>query len=154
METFAIFYMIASIIWLAFIYFRLREIDDNATANTNHIRRDIVDHDSHIRTAVSDCALQVSDMEKNLTTEIACLATKNNEDIKRMKDGWQEGDVIESNGKLYFVLEPVYDPNDGGNPCGYRLIDQDRACSYRAKELVENATLVKHTSGLSDIFDE
>lgn len=104
METFAIFYMIVSTICLALISLNLRDIDHNATVNTNLIRRDIVDHDSHISVAVSDCILQVSDMEKNITTEIACLATKNNEDIKRMKGKYAVGDVLKFDGIEWYVF--------------------------------------------------
>ena len=104
MDTFAMFFMIGSVIYMTLTYLRLRDIDHNVTVNTNLIRRDIVDHDSHINTAVSDCALQISEMEKNLTTEIACLATKNNEDIKRMGGKFEEWDLIEldENGQMVF----------------------------------------------------
>lgn len=104
METFAIFYMITSAIWLAFIFFRLRDIDYNATENTKLIRRDIVDHDSYARTAASEFALQVSEMEKNLTTEIACLATKNNEDIKRMGGNYVVGDILKFDGIRWCIF--------------------------------------------------
>lgn len=42
---------------------------------------------------------------KDLLTEIACLATKNNEDIKRSKEGFQVGDVIEYGGEEALVLD-------------------------------------------------
>ena len=105
METFAIFYMITSTIWLVFIFFRLRDIDHNVDEHTRLIRHDIMERGSHISGAVSDCALQVSNMEKNLITEIACLATKNNEDIKRSKEGFLVGDVIEYAGEETLVLD-------------------------------------------------
>ena len=104
METFAMFFMIGSVIYMALVYLRLRDIDHNATANTNLIRHDIVDHDSHISVAVSDCELQVSEMEKNLTTEIACLATKNNEDIKRTKGDYAVGDILKFDGTRWRVF--------------------------------------------------
>lgn len=104
MEVVTLFFMIVSVIYMALVYLRLRDIDHNATANTDLIRHDIADHDRYISTSVSDCALQVSNMEYNLTTEIACLATKNNEDIKRMK-GFQVGDVIEYAGEETLVLD-------------------------------------------------
>ena len=104
METFAIFYMITSAIWLVFIFFRLRDIDHNVDEHTRLIRLDIIERGSHISGAVSDCALQVSNMEKNLITEIACLATKNNEDIKRMKDGYVVGDVLKFDGIRWCIF--------------------------------------------------
>lgn len=104
METFAIFYMITSAIWLAFIFFRLRDIDHNATENTNLIRRDIVDHDRYARTASSEFAFHVSNIEKNLTTEIACLATKNNEDIKRLKGNYEIGDILRFDDIKWYIF--------------------------------------------------
>lgn len=45
----------------------------------------------------------IDDMNKHLITEIACLAVKNNEDIKRVKAGFQKWDVFEYNGDKYIV---------------------------------------------------
>lgn len=104
MEIITLCFAIISVLYMALTYLRLGDIDHNATVNTNLIRRDIVDHDSHISTAVSDCALQVSDMEKNLTTEIACLATKNNEDIKRIKGDYAVGDILRFDGTRWRVF--------------------------------------------------
>jgi hypothetical protein len=135
---------------------KLESVGDDVVRIKDNVGKIYVElpYNSWFMSTYRDLDKKLDDINDHLTTEIACLATKNNEDIKRMKDGWQEGDVIESNGELYDVLAPVYNTNDDGNLCGYRLIDQDRAYSYSAKELVENATLIKHTSGLSDIFDE
>lgn len=104
MEVVTMFFMIVSVIYMALIFLRLRDIDCNATVNTNLIRRDIVEHDRYIGGAVSDCALQVSNMEYNLTTEIACLATKNNEDIKRMKGDYAVGDILRFDGTRWRVF--------------------------------------------------
>ena len=104
MDAVTLFFMIVSVIYMTLIFLRLRDIDHNATVNTNLIRRDIVDHDSHISIAISDCTLQVSEMEKNLTTEIACLATKNNEDIKRMGGNYIVGDLLRFDGTRWRVF--------------------------------------------------
>lgn len=104
METFAMFFMIGSVIYMALVYLRLRDIDHNATTNTNLIRRDILDHGSDLSTAVYNCASQVSEIEKNLTIEIACLATKNNEDIKRMKGDYAVGDILRFDGIRWRVF--------------------------------------------------
>lgn len=47
----------------------------------------------------------ISKTHKELLTEIACLATKNNEDIKRSKEGFLVGDVIEYAGEETLVLD-------------------------------------------------
>lgn len=46
----------------------------------------------------------IDNVNKHLTTEIACLATKNNEDIKRMKGGYEVGDVLKFSGIEYYVF--------------------------------------------------
>lgn len=47
----------------------------------------------------------IGTVNDHLTTEIACLATKNNEDIKRSKEGFQVGDVIAYAGEETLVLD-------------------------------------------------
>lgn len=47
----------------------------------------------------------IDDVNKHLTTEIACLATKNNEDIKRVKEGFQKYDVFKFGDVTYFIYE-------------------------------------------------
>ena len=47
---------------------------------------------------------KLDDINDHLTTEIACLATKNNEDIKRMKDGYDVGDVLKFDGIEWLVF--------------------------------------------------
>lgn len=47
----------------------------------------------------------ITKSHKELLTEIACLATKNNEDIKRSKEGFQVGDVIAYAGEETLVLD-------------------------------------------------
>ena len=48
---------------------------------------------------------KLDDINDHLTTEIACLATNNNEDIKRSKEGFLVGDVIEYGGEETLVLD-------------------------------------------------
>lgn len=47
----------------------------------------------------------IDDVNNHLTTEIACLATKNNEDIKRVKAGFQKYDVFKFGDVTYFIYE-------------------------------------------------
>lgn len=46
---------------------------------------------------------RIDDVNKHLTTEIACLATKNNEDIKRVKMGFQKWDVFKRGNDEYII---------------------------------------------------
>lgn len=144
METFAIFYMITSAIWLAFIFFRLRDIDYNATENTKLIRRDIVDHDSYARTAASEFALQVSNMEKNLTTEIACLATKNNEDIKRLGGKFEEWDLIELDENEVLIYSAK--PNANGQMVFHCVDKAGKSYTFFGLDKFKDAKFLRHTS--------
>lgn len=56
---------------------------------------------SDIRSAMRD---RFDELESNLTTEIACLATKNNEDIKRMKGDYAVGDILRFDGTRWRVF--------------------------------------------------
>lgn len=55
----------------------------------------------------------IDDVNNHLTTEIACLATKNNEDIKRVKTGFQKWDIFEYDGVKFFIYD-IENCADGG----------------------------------------
>lgn len=148
MDTFAIFFMIGSVIYMALTYLRLRDIDHNVTGNTNLIRRDIVDHDSHINIAVSACTLQVSEMEKNLTTEIACLATKNNEDIKRMGGKFEEWDLIDLDENEVLIYSAK--PNANGQMVFHCVDKAGKMYTFFGSDKLNDAKFLRHTSSPFD----
>lgn len=47
---------------------------------------------------------KLDDVNDHLTTEIACLATKNNEDIKRLKGNYIVGDILRFDGTRWRVF--------------------------------------------------
>ncbi len=57
--------------------------------------------------AVRDYFLRLWDhinhVNEHLTTEIACLAVKNNEDIKRVKEGFQKWDILKLGDDEYII---------------------------------------------------
>lgn len=62
------------------------------------------DNTSEIETArymLQDC---ITNSHKELLTEIACLATKNNEDMKRMKGNYAVGDILRFDGIRWRVF--------------------------------------------------
>ena len=84
----------------------------------------------------------IDDVNKHLTTEIACLAVKNNEDIKRMKGGYDVGDVLKFGGIEYYVFYKTKLENGrtrlslfGQNGDDYRIYTDD---------MPENIEFVKH----------
>lgn len=140
-ELLTMLFMLFTAITMLLFYLRLRDMDYNADVYTRLIRRDIVDHDSHINTAVSDCALQISEMEKNLTTEIACLATKNNEDIKRMGGKFEEWDLIEVEGKEFVIVKNY--TNSNGDSLISCMGSNGQTYDYY-KERLADAKFIRH----------
>lgn len=63
-----------------------------------------------IRSSLRD---RLDALETNLTTEIACLATKNNEDIKRMGGKFEKWDLIKLDEKDLLITDIEVD--DDGN---------------------------------------
>ena len=54
----------------------------------------------------TQCLLRelISRTHKELLTEIACLATKNNEDIKRMSGNYEIGDILKFDGIRWYIF--------------------------------------------------
>lgn len=46
----------------------------------------------------------ISKLHKDILTEIACLATKNNEDIKRMGGNYEIGDILRFDGIRWYIF--------------------------------------------------
>ena len=61
-------------------------------------------YNSWFMSSYRDLNNKLDDIYDHLTTEIACLATKNNEDIKRVKDGYVVGDVLKFDGIEWYVF--------------------------------------------------
>lgn len=82
-----------------------------------------------------------TEIEKNLLTEIACLATKNNEDIKRMKEKFQQWDVIEIDNDIW-VIQKIDIAINGDSI--YRVSNQRGEIASISSEQILNATFIKH----------
>ena len=61
--------------------------------------------------AYSNLNKKLDDVNDHLVTEIACLATKNNEDIKRMGGKFEEWDLIEVEGKEFVIVKNYTNSN-------------------------------------------
>lgn len=75
----------------------------------------------------------IDDVNKHLTTEIACLATKNNEDIKRVKEGFQKYDVFKFGDVTYFIYE--VEKFDDGKIIYRCQSDEGIGCSFSDNEM-------------------
>lgn len=105
------------------------------------------DNTSEIETAkymLQDC---ISKFHKELLTEIACLATKNNEDIKRLKGDFQQWDMFEFDGERWIIYR--IDRNVNGDTI-YRVHNaKGQITNINSKEM-KNATFVKHAGSQFD----
>lgn len=75
----------------------------NIKKDLYNIKSSIHCTDSAINNYYSWLRDHIDDVNNNLTTEIACLATKNNEDIKRVREGFQRWDVFKFDGDKYII---------------------------------------------------
>lgn len=85
---------------------QLSEISYDVTIikeNVNQIYRE-QPYNSWFTDAYKGLNNKLDGINDHLTTEIACLATKNNEDIKRIKDGYAIGDILEFDGDEWYVF--------------------------------------------------
>lgn len=78
-----------------------------------------------------DVGNQINELKNNLTTEIACLITKNNDDIKRVKKGFQKWDIFEYDGVRFFIYDiENWEINNGNSDRIYYTIRDCFGCAY------------------------
>ena len=82
-----------------------------------------------------------TEIEEKLLTEIACLATKNNEDIKRMKGKFQQWDVIGFNDDIW-IIQKIDIAVNGDSIYGI-CSQRGEIASINSKQIL-NATFIKH----------
>lgn len=82
-----------------------------------------------------------TEIEEKLLTEIACLATKNNEDIKRMKGKFQQWDVIGFNDDIW-IIQKIDIAVNGDFIYGI-CSQRGEIASINSKQIL-NATFIKH----------
>lgn len=87
----------------------------------------------------------ISTYHKDILTEIACLATKNSEDIKRMGGNFEAWDLIELDGRRLLITD--FDTDDDGNIKVHCINDKGKAYTYyRDAPVFKNcAYFIKHS---------
>ena len=65
--------------------------------------------DYTVRNAKKEILTEMDDQIDKVMIEIACLATKNNADIQRVREGYKPGDVIDYKGQKVIVLNCLKD---------------------------------------------
>lgn len=84
---------------------------------------------------------KLNDINDHLTTEIACLATKNNEDIKRMGGKFEEWDLIEVEGKEFVIVK--FYTNSNGDSMVSCMGSNGQTYNYY-KERLADAKFIMH----------
>lgn len=105
------------------------------------------DNTSDIKTTeyvLHDC---ITKSHKELLTEIACLATKNNEDIKRMKSGFAIGDILRFEGAKLCVFGK--DKLDDGRTCWKVFGENGEEYRIYSDDMPEDIEFLGHR----DVFD-
>lgn len=100
-----------------------------------------------VRDAKTELSDQLTETYNDILTEIACLATKNNTDIQRVREGYKPGDVIEYDGEQYVVLKLKYASSDLGlNTDFYRLYNMrdGEVDGIVRDEVDKNSKLLRH----------
>lgn len=84
-------------------YLSLWNAIDDIKNSLDYIKR-MCNNGSEISQSKHELYELISKLHKDILTEIACLATKNNEDIKRMKGNYAVGDILRFDGIRWRVF--------------------------------------------------
>lgn len=128
---------------------QLSEIGDNVTRIKEIVREmnGELPYNSWFMSTYKDLNKKLDDINDHLTTEIACLATKNNEDIMRMKGDFQQWDMIKFDGEQWIIYR--IDKNVNGDTF-YRVHNAKGQITNVSSKDIQNATFVKHTGSQFD----
>lgn len=88
---------------LLYAYLSLWYSIDNIKDSLEYIKR-FCNNESEIRQVEHILRELITKSHKDLLTEIACLATKNNEDIKRMGGNYIVGDILKFDGVRWCIF--------------------------------------------------
>ena len=144
-ELLTMIFMLSTAIIMLLIYLRLRDMDD--------IKRvvDLIFRNMPQDTTIGGYYIWLKDyigtVNDHLTTEIACLATKNNEDIKRMKGDFQQWDMVEFDSEQWIIHR--IDKNVNGDTF-YRIHNAKGQITNVSGKDMQNATFVKHVGSQFD----
>ena len=87
---------------------------------------------------------KLDDVNDHLTTEIACLATKNNEDIKRMGGKFEEWDLIELDENEVLIYSAK--PNANGQMVFHCVDKAGKMYTFFGSDKLNDAKFLRHTS--------
>lgn len=138
--------VVLTLVILSFWRDMINDLDD--IKEYTHNIRNILPSRNYYSIIRTDMCNRFDELESNLTTEIACLATKNNEDIKRSKEGFLVGDVIEYAGEETLVLDrETVTLNIGEELTDYIIWNVSKGIQHEtASHLEHNAKFLRRAS--------
>ena len=86
----------------------------------------------------------ISKLHKDILTEIACLATKNNEDIKRMGGKFEEWDLIDLDENEVLIYSAK--PNANGQMVFHCVDKAGKMYTFFGSDKLNDAKFLRHTS--------
>lgn len=97
-----------------------------------------------VRTARDEIITEMNDQIDKVMTEIACVATKSNADIQRVREEYKPGDVVEYNGKKALIVKHVI--NTSGRITYYHIyyLEEGELFSEERNVLEKNSKLLRH----------
>ncbi len=102
-----VFFFIVSALSLALMFYLANRIDfleDKISEQADRLSQELFTDYDCITEQFGACLSKIDSAQKSISLEIACLATKNNEDIKRMGGGYVVGDVLKFDGIEWYVF--------------------------------------------------
>lgn len=116
----------------------------NDVKNSLDYIKSTCNNDNEIKWSVHILRELISKLHKDILTEIACLATKNNEDIKRMGGKFEEWDLIELDENEVLIYSAK--PNANGQMV-FNCVDKaGKMYTFFGSDKLNDAKFLRHTS--------
>lgn len=145
-----VFFFIVSALALALMFYlgnRIDFLEDKISGQADRLSQELFTDYGCITEQFGACLSKIDSAQKSISLEIACLATKNNEDIKRMKGDFQKWDMIDFDGEQWIIHR--IDRNVNGDTF-YRVHNAKGQIGNVSGKDMQKATFVKHTKSQFD----
>lgn len=139
-----VFFFIVSALALALMFYlgnRIDFLEDKISGQADRLSKELFTDYGCITEQFGACLSKIDSAQKGISLEIACLATKNNEDIKRMGGKFEEWDLIEVEGKEFVIVKNY--TNSNGDSMVSCMGNNGQTYNYY-KERLADAKFIKH----------
>lgn len=128
-------------------YLSLWNAIDDIKNSLDYIKR-MCNNGSEISQSKYELYELISKLHEDILTEIACLATKNNEDIKRMGGKFEEWDLIELDENEVLIYSAK--PNANGQMVFHCVDKAGKMYTFFGSGKLNDAKFLRHTSSPFD----